>query len=345
MSRLAFMILGILLSGSQPGRSVPDDMASVPARIVKDRQGADVQLGNATYPSQGWDIRRGSRSNPVNGHGATVKISRTEKVEDLASEMAGNRVDNYANAALNVQVDSVPGSLGQPNAIQAGAYGEPNGADVLGISGQGVIGGAATGYAYGGYFEGRSQSPTTGAHGAEVRAKNIRGTRWMTQRVAASRYMGLWATASDGPGNVGVGVGSGDGINGWDIGFQATAGGGFRTAAFVAEGLERGIGHSAGFMVRGSHRAGLDLGGADFTGSAILLPNGSTPANGIRFGLSETIHQDSADGLRIGGSGRIGFGKASVARPKLPAPATDIASAIVLLNAIRAALLANGLAE
>jgi hypothetical protein len=300
--------------------------------------------------SNGLDIRRGTIADPVKDPGAIVMIRKVESYAGLTS-LGGDPNNLSANAALQVEVEGLPGSRSQSTGIFARTAAAPIGTDVIAMSGWANVIGRSSAHAYGGYFEGRSDSPLGGAHGIEVRIKNVGGSKPVTQQASASRFVGLWATASDGPANVGVATGSGDTINGFDVGFQATSGGRYRTSAFAAEGLEYGTGSASAYLARGSHSIGLNFQDANFRNFAILLPDGTTPSGGIRFGASETVFQDAssvrgkASGLQIGTSGRVGFGKASVPRPTLPGAATDLASAITLLNAIRAMLIANGLAR
>jgi hypothetical protein len=315
-------------------------------RAVKDSRGDDAPWATVVPSAGGTDIRVGTTVSPANGAGALFKLSKTEMVSNL-SEMGGNKVDNRYNAAMYVAVNSMDNSLAQPCAILGTAQGSPDGTDVLAVGGWGRTTGDCGGYAYGGYFEARSESTVNGgAHGLEARSKNLTGLATpASSGEVASKFMAIWATVSDGNGNIGVGVGSGDGVFGWDIGFQATSSGKYRTAGFSAEGLGAGLGTASAYLARSSHFIGLNFQDASFTGFAILLPNGTSPTGGIRFGSTETVYQDSSDGVRFGASGRVGFGKASVPRPTMPATATDLATAIARANAAVDALINVGLAQ
>jgi hypothetical protein len=318
-------------------------------RDIKDLRGADVDFYQA-QPSAGADIRRGTLVDPVSTPGALVKIS---KVESFAStEPLGGDPNNLAaNAAFQVGVQGLPGSRSQSTAIYAHTTASPVGTDAIGISGWARVTGTSAAHAYGGYFEGRSDSPNGGTGGIEARSKNASGTTPPTQQVAASPYMGVWVSSSDGPSNVGVGVGSGDITNGFDIGFQATSGGLYQDSAFVAEGLGAGLGKSSAYKARGSHAVGINFQDASFTGLAILLPDGRSRTNGIRFGAAEYVWQDATtdlgdatSGLQIGSTGRVGFGVPSVPRPTLPPAAVSMDGIYMLLNQMRTALIRNGLA-
>jgi len=310
----------------------------------------DLRGDDATYfgavPVQGWEIRRGTAAAPASGAGAAVKISKVEKVLNL-SEMGGNKVDNRYNAALLVSVQALAGSLGQPAAIMATAKGAPMGTDVLGLASWASIDGAANGYAYGGYFEARADNVTGGAHGIEARARNVTATSFMTYPKAASRYHAVWATISDGPGNAAFAAGSGDGTATWDAAFQSTYGGGYRTAAYIVEGVplaDTSVALTKGLYARNRFTSIIDMSHADARSGAVVLPSIVGIGNGINFGDHHQIYADKVDGIVINAA-KIGFGVSSVAKPTLPAAATDLATVIALVNAIRATLIANGLAK
>ncbi len=173
-----------------------------------------------------------------------------------------------------------------------------------------------------------------------------------TKQVFYAKHLGIWVSGSDGPSNVGVGVGSGDIVNGFNIGFQATSGGKYTDSAFVAEGLGYGLGTASAYKARGSHSVGINFQDANFTGPAILLPDGKSRTNGIRFGGDQYVWQDASpyqgdaqSGLQIGSNGRVGFGVPSVPRPTLPPAAVSLDGIYMLLNQMRSALIANGLAQ
>lgn len=304
---------------------------------VKDLNGDDVQQGGIAYPSQAWDIRRGSAAAPLSSTGPIVKISKTENFTS-----APNPVDNYNNAALNVQVQAIAGSKMQPNAILASVAGAP-GADALAgsflarHSGTNVNQGA-----YGLYSEGRTDNRYSRAIGGEFRSANYSGTARIGDLNSQSQAMGLWVTSAGTAGTgIGIGVGYVDAAARWQFGFAALDGSA-TIASFVSGG-----GVSA-FYTRNQHVTGVNLFDGKYKKAAIVLPLSSDATGGINFGQQFNVFRDGNGGLQM--PAKVGFGVLSVSPPTLPAalPTDGSASNAALStahNAIRSLLIANGLAR
>jgi hypothetical protein len=111
------------------------------------------------------------------------------------------------------------------------------------------------------------------------------------------------------------------------------------TAATITADLQ-GV---ATYVFRGKALAGAGKYNLYMDGTAINYLAGNlllgTTTDGMTAGGSLAVAKDFAHRGTL-----IGFyNTAPVARPALPAPATDLASALTLVNAIRAALIANGM--
>ena len=343
-------IVGVTLTTAPAAyaQTCPNDPVSVTPNSVTDIKGEDLPSGSS-IPSQAWDIRRGCYNSPNSAAGPVVKISKTEKYTSIpTSNDAGN---NFYNAALDVEVRSVNGSLRQPNAIHAYAYGAPLNTDVVG----GFFYGLSTqsndtNYgSFGIYAEAQTNNNYSRATGAEIRSSNY-GTRdRLVSLSGQSEAMGLWVTTAGNKNTaVGVGVGRVPTTNArWQYAFLATTDS-TTSAGFVSAGTEVNNQFYSGFYLVGKHKIGLNLLDATYFNSAIALPRTIDATGGINFGQDFNVFRDSLGGLRM--PAKVGFGVPSVAPPTLPAalPADGTATNAQLAagyNAIRAALIANGLAK
>jgi hypothetical protein len=226
-----------------------------------------------------------------------VKISQTENITNLASQMGGIAGANEYNAAVAVQAKGLPGSLAQTNAVMLTADGAPSGTDVcaLGASGR-VTGGNGTGF--GAYLQGRRDVSTGRAIGAEIRAQNEGGTDGSFASTGGDT-VGAWVTTASSAGKnnaEGVAVASGDGTSKWLTGFHATA------ASCVNEAFRDDSNSAASMRVTGSHTFGVDLAGGTFTGYAINLPATTNSAGGIAMGNDTFLYRSAASTLRLAGT-------------------------------------------
>lgn len=325
----------LLISSSGLAQTVP--LSINVDGTVKNMNGTDVQQGGTTYPSQGWDIRKGTEMFPAIATGATFKIS---KVENFASTT--NAVDNYNNAVLNVQVQAITGSKMQPNAILGSAVGAPD-ADVLGAHFEARhTGSDIDRAAFGLYSDGRTDNIYSRAIGGEFRSANYSSRARTGDVTGQSQAMGLWVTSAGTAGTgAGIGVGYADAAAKWQYDFLA-----IRDSATIASFVSGG-GASA-FYTLNQHTIGLNLFDGTYTVAAIFLPLSSNATGGINFGGQFNVFRDGNGGLQM--PAKVGFGVPSVSPPALPAtlPTNGTASNAALAtayNALRSLLIANGLAQ
>jgi len=300
------------------------------------------------------DMRSGTAAVPTAGAGPMVKLTQTEKITDLATQMNSIPGDNESNAALHVHSFGVTGSLGQTNAILATAKGAPSGTDVCALAAWGRVT-AGTGTGFGGYFEGRRDVSGARAIGAEIRVQNEGAADGAVNATGAGDTLGVWVTTSSTGGyksGAGVSLGTTDSSK-FKVGYHVTAG------AVFNHGFRDESGSQISFLSLGTHNSGIDISAATFSDYAIKLPSGTTSAaNGINFGadafifrsLAGQLTMDTPGGLILNGGTTAGikigtlttqkvgfFGTTPIAKPTgVAVTSAGIHAALVSLGIIAA---------
>lgn len=273
------------------------------------------------------DLRYGSSGTPRVAQGPGVKISQTENITNLATQMGGNKVNNEENAAFYVADRCLDGSLGQVNAILATAKGAPSGTDVIAVQGLAQTTGG-NGIATGAYFAATNNSSGSRVLGAEIRASNERGTDITPNSAGISDGGGLWVTTASSAGKtngVGVAVGQTDASQ-WVQGFQVTQYS-VKDASFVDN-----AGSVASFRSAGAHTTGVDLASGTFSGAAVALPpTGTTPSQGISFDGTTKFYRDAAGSVKLTGKLNVnGAGAGWAAATGTAARTTFVTSSVTL---------------
>jgi hypothetical protein len=224
---------------------------------LTDLQGTSQYMFNSWAPRL-WQLADGTSLNPVTTSGATFKISRTEAV--ASSTCNYNNVDNECNAALLVESNSAAtaaSSSMQTAAVVGLATGQPIGTDVVGITGEGDLIGAGTGIGTGAYFEGRRDTSTGSALGAEVRVENNTNTPGSYNPNGFSNTQGLWITTSSSPSP----EPSSGGIDFGGIGgSQFITGIGFTAGSVATTTIRDDTSSVTSLEVNGTHTYGLLIG-------------------------------------------------------------------------------------
>lgn len=205
--------------------------ATVPGLRVG--QGTSQYLFN-TYTGRRLEIKDGGGPvSPVTTAGPTLKVSRTE---NYPSPVGGNSVDNEANAAIYGISANTANSAQQVNGVYGAAISNSGlKTDAVGLTGIGqtrVGNGVGTGL----YAEGRRDSGTASAVGAEIRASNMQGGNVDYVANGFSPVMGLWVTCGAHPNPLRCGAGialrgvppdgqpPSAGISQWDVGIGSPPG-------------------------------------------------------------------------------------------------------------------------
>jgi hypothetical protein len=218
---------------------------------LTDLQGTSQSLFTSWAPRL-WQLADGTSLNPVTTSGATFKISRTEAVASTTCN--GNNVDNECNAALLVESNSnssTASSSQQTAAIVATAKGQPIGTDVVGLTGVGDVVGAGTGIGTGAYIEGRRDTTTGKALGAEIRVSNITNTPGIYNPSGFSDTQGLWITASGPVSGAAIAIGH---ISQFITGLS------FTTGSIATTTIEDNSSSVTSLQVNGTHTYGLLIG-------------------------------------------------------------------------------------
>jgi len=169
------------------------------------------QYNFGSYAAGRWELAVGTGSTPITAAGPSFKISKTE---DISSGTCVNQVDNECNAALAVEaVTSSTTSYMQLNAIYAGARGNSTtaGSDVVALDAVGRVYGSGVGIGTGAYLEGRRDTTTARALGAEIRVNNQTASDCSYINTGFSNCVGAWITSAGSSGSdnaLGLGFGA-----------------------------------------------------------------------------------------------------------------------------------------
>ncbi len=235
----------------------------------------------------GLEIAVGSDASPITTPGPTIRLSRTENINNaLCDSIQGN---NECNAALAVYSKGLSGTGMQANAIYAGATSDSSTHDVLALSAIGRATGTATGIGTGAYLEGRRDTATGKAAGAEIRSSNVTGTPGTYNPAGFSDTIGLWITAGDSQPS-GVGVALGTAPQPWTTGFAATNGS--VTGATFRDDTNSNIslqinGTHAGGQITGTGFSVSSTGAGSFTNVAVT--GSSTPTIGLNAATANSL--------------------------------------------------------
>jgi len=193
----------------------------------------------ATVTAQLLDIRKGTAASPDTTQNPIVKVSRVMQMpfsglSGAAPDYAAGIVSVVSGTVLN-EVQTV-GVLGY--ARSASTVASPAGADdALGVNGVGRVTGSCTGSGIGGAFDGRRDTSTGRATGAEISTSNFSGVAGAYNSTGYSNTTGLWIVPL-GDADSGVGVSFGN-----PYGFQYKVGIGF--SGQVTAGLTGSIADSS----------------------------------------------------------------------------------------------------
>jgi hypothetical protein len=222
------------------------------------------------------ETAQGTSGVPATTAGPIVKISR-DGAPPASSCVGSNPVDSECDAALAVYAQQPAGGTVQTTALLtastsaslggAGAVG-----DALGLWASGRIIGSGVGLGTGAYLEGRRDTTTAGALGAEVRTENITGSNCGYNTTGIGICDGFWVT---GAGNgtatqlsTAVHIASADGIVTWYGGITLNA------ACCAIYGLDDRSSSMTGIYENGTHTYAILTGAtAGPVGLGLLTPD------------------------------------------------------------------------
>ena len=259
-----------------------------------DQQGTSQFIYNS-WPALLWELSQGTAAAPVTASGSTFKISRTEAVASTTCNT--NATDNECNSALVVEDNSAAtaaSSTQQTNAIWASAEGEPENTDVVGLTSIGRAIGLANGIGTGAYLQGRRDTQTALALGAEIRASNFTTASSVYNPFQISSTSALWITSQSSAAGITNGVG---------IAFGAIAGSSFNTGI----GFTQGSIASTSISDDSTASTSIAIGGVHAVAAIAVAAGAGNSGFGTKTPTAEiddngALYVENGNGLRLYGT-------------------------------------------
>lgn len=253
----------------------------------------DVVAGYVLRVPTMLNVSYGTSTSPDRSPYAIARVSRT--LEISSANFTGDGVDACSafvgvctgTANNDGQTVGVTGFAKNQSVNPASSGGD----DACGLYGVGNVIGSGTGTGIGAFLNGRRETDTGLANGAEIVSDNETGTPGSYNASGFSDTTGIWCRANgDSDSGAGMVIGNPAGVQfkvGYAINGQNTGGkvGGVADAGWRTDGSETTV-----FDVNGTHTTGFDTSGATISGDAILL----AATHKIRFGSSGPLVTSNA---------------------------------------------------